>query len=131
MTDFERVPAIGGMTFSDAVVVPAEPGRWIYIAGQIAVDPEIGPAEVTSDVATQSHAIFDQIENRLADFEADLSNVVQISVHMTSFDEYSVFGQVRAERFGDTLPVSTAVQVAGLLLGATVEVGAVAFVPSA
>lgn len=130
MTDFERVPAIAGMTFSDAVGVPAAQGRWVHIAGQLAVDPEVGLAEVTGDVASQANAIFDQMEALLAKFDADLSSVVRINVYLTSFDEYSSFGKVRAERFGEHLPVSTAVQVAGLLLSAKIEIDAVAFLPA-
>jgi len=36
---------------------------------------------------------------------------------------------VRGERFGTNLPASVAVQVAGVLNGALIEINAVAFIP--
>jgi 2-iminobutanoate/2-iminopropanoate deaminase len=57
--------------------------------------------------------------------------VVRITVYLTGLDDYAEFSRVRAERFGDSLPASAAVQVAGLLLGALVEIEAVAFVAEA
>ena len=41
---------------------------------------------------------------------------------------YAEFSKVRGEVFLDTPPTSTAVQVAGLLLGARIEIDAVAFI---
>ena len=44
-------------------------------------------------------------------------------------DEYGDYNRVRGERFGANLPASAAVQVAGLLRGALIEIDAVAFIP--
>ena len=44
--------------------------------------------------------------------------------------ELADYARVRRERFGDALPASAAVRVAGLLEGALVEVEAIAFVPA-
>lgn len=129
VNDVERVPAVGGMSFSDVIAAPAD-GRWLHIAGQVAIDPEVGLADITGDVESQTTAIFNQIETHLVAFGADLSNVVRLTVYLTSLDEYPTFSRLRKERFGDTLPVSTAVQVAGLLLNASVEIDAVAFIPA-
>jgi 2-iminobutanoate/2-iminopropanoate deaminase len=122
----ERVPSTLA-SFSDAVTV-AGPGRWIHVAGQVALDAE---GEVSGDLAGQTNVTLDHIERILNGVGADLSHVVRITVYLTGLDDYAEFSRVRAERFGDSLPASAAVQVAGLLLGALVEIEAVAFVAEA
>jgi 2-iminobutanoate/2-iminopropanoate deaminase len=122
----ERVPSTLA-SFSDAVTV-AGPGRWIHVAGQVALDAE---GKVSGDLAGQTNVTLDHIERILNGVGADLSHVVRITVYLTGLDDYAEFSRVRAERFGDSLPASAAVQVAGLLLVALVEIEAVAFVAEA
>jgi 2-iminobutanoate/2-iminopropanoate deaminase len=114
-------------SFSDAVAVDG-PGRWIHVAGQVAMDEE---GRVTAQgLAEQTHVTLDHIERILGGFGADLSHVVKVTVYLTELDDYAEFSRVRAERFGETLPASAAVQVAGLLLDAKVEIETVAFLPA-
>jgi 2-iminobutanoate/2-iminopropanoate deaminase len=124
----ERLAAGGGWSFSEAVCIE-DPGRWIHVAGQVASDPAAGMPEVTGDMESQANAIFDRIESHLSHFGGSLSHVVRITAFMTSFDEYGAFSRVRAERFEGNLPASAAMHVAGLLLNASLEVEAVAFIP--
>jgi 2-iminobutanoate/2-iminopropanoate deaminase len=123
----ERYPsAFAPTSFADAVAVDA-PGRWIHVSGQVGMDED---GKVEGDLAAQSHRTIDHLERILAEAGAALSDVVRIVVYLTSLDEYAAFSAVRSERFGDSLPASAAVQVAGLLLGAAIEIEAVAFVPA-
>jgi len=119
----ERIPS-DFASYSDAVAVDG-PGRWIQVAGQVGMDAD---GKVEGDLAAQTHATLDNIEKVLAKVGADLTDVVKIVVYLTSLDDYASFSAVRAERFGDVLPASAAVQVAGLLLGAEIEIEALAFV---
>lgn len=84
---------------------------------------------VSGGIAAETEATFAAIERILAKAGAGLQDIVRVGVFMTDLDEYGEFSRVRAERFGDTPPASAAVQVAGLLLGARIEIDAVAFVP--
>lgn len=120
----ERVPS-DFASYSDVVAVD-DPGRWIHVAGQVGMDDE---GKVEGDLAAQTNATLDHVERILAKVGASLADVIKITVYLTSFDDYASFSRVRAERFGDRLPASAAVQVADLLLGAEVEIEAVAFVP--
>lgn len=121
----ERFPSsFAPSSFADAVAVDG-PGRWIHVAGQVGMDAD---GVVEGDLAAQTHATFDHVERILAAAGASLADVVKITVYLTSLDDYASFSAVRAERFGGTLPASAAVQVAGLLLGAEVEIEALAFV---
>lgn len=113
--------------FSDAVSVEG-PGRWIHVSGQVGFDEEMKLVE--GGLAAETNATFDCIERALAKAGADLSHVIRITVFMTELSDYADFSRVRAERFGEDVPASAAVGVAALLVGAAIEIDAVAFVPS-
>ncbi|HXJ27839.1 MAG TPA: RidA family protein [Streptosporangiaceae bacterium] len=123
----DRTPSAIGWSFSDVVSVSG-PGRWLHVSGQVAFDKN---GEVHGSVGEQSHGCFDHIEAVLARAGAALEHVVRITVYLTDLTDYAEFSAARAERFAGHLPASSAVQVAGLLVGATVEIDAVAFVPDA
>ena len=115
----ERVPVTGSASYSKAVVVSG-PGRTVYVSGGLS--PK-------GTMAEQANACFDQIESTLRAVGGSLEHVVRITAWLTQLDEYGDYNRVRGERFGAHLPASAAVQVAGLLQGALIEIDAVAFIP--
>jgi 2-iminobutanoate/2-iminopropanoate deaminase len=120
----ERVPSEFA-SYSDVVAVGG-PGKWVHVAGQVGMDAE---GKVEGDLAAQTNATLDHIERNLAKVGGTLADVVKITTFVLDFDDYASFSKVRAERFGDNLPASSAVAVADLLLGSLVEIEAVAFIP--
>jgi hypothetical protein len=58
-----------------------------------------------------------------------MNHVVSIRTYLTDLGPYAVFSRIRGEFFARDPPTSTAVQVAGLLLNARIEIDAVAFLP--
>jgi len=115
----ERVAGRSGASFSRAVAVSG-PGKTVYVSGTIARG---------GTLAEQANGCIDQIEAALREAGGSLEHVVRITAWLTRLDEYAEYNRVRAERFKDHLPASAAVQVAGLLQGALIEIDAVAFVP--
>ncbi len=118
-------PASG---FSDAVTAVG-PGRLIHVAGNVG----FGAAGkvVEGGMGAEARATFDNIERTLSEVGAKMSDVVKINAFVTSLEDYAEYAQARAERFGEQLPASATVQVAGLLVGAQIEIDAVAFIPDA
>jgi 2-iminobutanoate/2-iminopropanoate deaminase len=116
-------PASG---FSDAVTAVG-PGRLIYVSGNVGLgsDGKLVPGGMRAEAG----ATLDNIERILEAAGTDISHVVKINAFVTSLEEYQAYASVRSERFGDKLPASATVQVAGLLMGAHIEIDAVAFVP--
>ena len=115
----ERVPVAGAATYSKAVVVRGA-GRTVYVSGNIASG---------GSLAEQANGCIDQIDEALRAVGGSLEHVVRITAWLTRLDEYGEYNRVRGERFGAHLPASAAVQVAGLLRGALIEIDAVAFIP--
>jgi 2-iminobutanoate/2-iminopropanoate deaminase len=116
-------PAVG---FSDAVSTSG-PGRTIHVAGTVGFGDD--GKVVPGGMEAETRATFANIERTLRASGADMSNVVKINAFVTSLDSYSEFAKVREEVFAGHLPASATVQVAGLLVGAQIEIDAVAFVP--
>jgi enamine deaminase RidA (YjgF/YER057c/UK114 family) len=115
----ERVPGAGSASFSKAVVVSGA-GRTVYISGNISP---------RGSMADQANGCIDEIEAALRAVGGSLEHVVRITAWLTSLDQYGEYNRVRGERFGAALPASAAVQVAGLLRGALIEIDAVGFIP--
>jgi 2-iminobutanoate/2-iminopropanoate deaminase len=114
--------------YSEVVSVQG-PGRWIHVAGQVALGDDNKLVE--GDMAAQTERTLDHVERVLRRAGAELSDVVKITVYMTSLDDYAAFSEVRGRRFGNNPPASAAVRVSGLMLDAAIEIEAVAFVPEA
>ena len=115
----ERVPGAKGASYSKAVAVSGA-GRTVYVSGHLA------PGR---SMAEQTNGCIDQIEAAIRAVGGSLEHVVRITAWLTSLEEYAEYARVRGERFGVSLPASAAVQVAGLLQGALIEIDAVAFIP--
>ena len=115
----QRLSVGGTATFSKAVVVSG-PGRTVYVSGNISPH---------GSLAEQTNGCIDEIEAALRAVGGSLEHVVRINAWLTRLDEYAEYNRVRVERFGASLPASAAVQVAGLLRGALIEIDAIAFIP--
>ncbi len=115
------------MSISKAVAVGG-PGRWVFLSGQVGrgEDGTIVPGGARSEALKT----FENLLGALSELGGTRRDVVRITAYLTSLDDYAEFNSARKEVFGDALPASTAVQVAGLLGAARVEIDAVAFVPS-
>lgn len=124
----ERLTTKPASGFSDAVA-SVGPGSLIHVAGNVGFGPD--GKVVPGGMEAEAQATFDHIERALEAAGADMSNVVKITAFVTSLEDYPAYAAVRAARFGETLPASATVQVAGLLVGAHIEIDAVAFVPEA
>lgn len=122
----ERLAGPVGATYSEGVVVSG-PGRWIHVAGQVATGPD--GKVVDGDLGVQTNVTLNNIQQILERAGADLRHVIRITAYLKSLDEYTKFAHVRSERFAEGFPASAAVQVADLLLGAAIEIDAIAFVP--
>ncbi|MHB8242164.1 MAG: RidA family protein [Solirubrobacteraceae bacterium] len=124
----ERLTTNPASGFSDAVTAVG-PGRLIHVSGSVGFGPD--GKVVPGGMGAEAKATFDNIERTLQKAGADMSHVVKINAFVTSLDEYADYASERARRFGEELPASATVQVAGLLVGAQIEIDAVAFVPGA
>jgi len=113
-------------SFSEALRIDTEAGSWIFVAGQVgvAIPPDNKPISFEQEV----RVTFDRIRESLRKLDASMDKIVSIKVYLTDLAPYAEFSKVRGEVFPHNPPTSSAVQVAGLLLGARIEIDAVAFI---
>lgn len=113
-------------SFSEALRIDTAAGSWIFIAGQVGVT--IPPDNKAISFEQEVRVTFNRIRESLSKLDADMDKIVSIKVYLTDLAPYVDFSKVRGEFFPHNPPTSTAVQVAGLLLGARIEIDAVAFI---
>jgi 2-iminobutanoate/2-iminopropanoate deaminase len=114
-------------SYGEATVVTAREGRWVHVSGQGALDASGRVTE--SDFEREATGCFERVKGVLERAGATMRDVVRITAYLTDLADYPAYTRARASAFGDELPASAAVQVAGLLAGMSVEIDAVAFVP--
>lgn len=122
-----RVPELAEPVshYTDAV----RAGELLFVSGCIAVDGD-GALVGGDDVVAQTRQVFANLTAALAAAGASLQDIVKVTVYLTDVRDRAAVNTVREERFGDTRPASTLVEVSNLVLdGARVEIDAVAVLP--
>jgi enamine deaminase RidA (YjgF/YER057c/UK114 family) len=112
-------------------VVEVLSGRPVYIAGQVAMDPEgnlVGPG----DLRAQTHQVFANLRAALEAVGATFSDVVKFNYYVLDASQASVVREVRDAYIDpDHRPASTLVQVGRLFAeDYLIEVEAVALLPA-
>jgi len=103
-------------------------GDWLICSGQVGL---AGGALVDGGVEAQTRQALTNLAGLLAGEGAALDDVVKTTVFLADINDYGAVNQVYAEVFAGHRPARSAVAVAGLPLGALVEVEAWARVTSA
>jgi enamine deaminase RidA (YjgF/YER057c/UK114 family) len=112
--------------FSAAVVVPLGPRSLVFISGEVGRDHT--GAIVSGGFEAEVRQLFANLGYALERSGATFKDVVRITAYLTDLAEYAVYARVRSEHFGEDWPASATVGVADLLLGAKLEVDAMAVV---
>jgi len=105
-------------------------GHLLYCSGQTPIDPATG-ALVEGDVDVQTMRVFDNLEAVLQDAGLSMDDVVKCNVYLTDMADFAAMNAAYERRFTRPFPARTTVAVAGLPLGARVEIELVAQRPSA
>lgn len=116
----DRAPAAVG-PYAQAV----ESGDHVFLSGQTPIDPATGRL-VEGDVGAQADRCFDNLEAVLTAAGLTLYDVVKVNVYLTSMDDFAEMNVAYARRFTEPYPARTTVAVAGLPLGARIEIELVA-----
>jgi 2-iminobutanoate/2-iminopropanoate deaminase len=102
-------------------------GSWLVVSGQLGVrDGTI----VAGGIAAQTAQAIANLARLLAEHGASLVDVVKTTVFMADIADFAAVNEAYVTAFGDHRPARSAVAVAGLPLGASVEVEAWAYRPS-
>ncbi|MFN8581656.1 MAG: RidA family protein [Gemmatimonadaceae bacterium] len=104
-------------------------GELLYLSGQTPIDPSTGKL-VEGDVGAQTMRVFDNLEAVLKDAGLSMDDVIKCNVYLTSMSDFPAMNGAYQQRFSTPYPSRTTVAVAGLPLGARVEIELVAKRPA-
>lgn len=116
----ERAPrAIG--PYVQAVQV----GEWIFVSGQIPLDPETGEL-VPGGIREQTDRVLQNIRAILEAAGSSLDQVVKATVYLTDLNDFSEMNEVYARYFPGEKPARATVQVSRLPRDARIEMDVIA-----
>lgn len=116
----DSAPAAIG-PYSQAIVV----NGLVYTSGQTPLVPGT-KSLVEGDIQAQTRQVLDNVKAILEAAGTSMASVVKTTVYLQSMSDFAAMNEVYASYFGDKPPARTTVAVAGLPLGAHVEIEAVA-----
>ena len=99
----------------------ARSGDFIFCSGQIPLDPETMKI-VEGGIEAQTKQVFENIRAVLATSGATLNDVVKTTIFLTDMGDFPTVNGIYADNFGDHKPARSTIEVAGLPLGAAVEI---------
>jgi 2-iminobutanoate/2-iminopropanoate deaminase len=99
-----------------------------FVSGIIGQNRDDG-AVVFTDVTAQCEAIFDNVQTLLGEVGLELQHLVRTTLYLTDYADFGALNAVYDRRSSAPHPARTTVQVAGLPLGAAVQVDAVVAFP--
>lgn len=103
-------------------------GGWVFLSGQIALDPERGRL-VDGSIEDETRQVLTNLRAVLAADGLDLDAIVRTTVYLADLADFPRVNQVYAEFFHEPFPARATVQVAGLPRGARIEIDAIAITP--
>ncbi len=119
-------PPVG--KYSHAVRIETGDTAFIFVAGQIALDPS-GNLVGENDIVRQTEFIFEQIATILQAAGGSLGDVIKTNIYTTDMSQYGKVAEVRNRYFADNPPATTFVEVSKLVReGWMVEIEVVAAV---
>ena len=100
---------------------------FVYAAGQTPIDPATGKL-VEGDVGVQTRRVLQNVSAILEAAGTSLSKAVKTTVFLADMGSFAAMNAVYAEFFPEHPPARSTFAVAGLPLGASVEIECVALV---
>ena len=102
-----------------------ETESFVFFSGQVPIVPAEGKL-IEGDMATQTDQALKNLGEVLKAAALSYAHVVKTTIFLIDMADFATVNTVYAKYFGETKPARTTVAVAGLPLGARVEIDAIA-----
>ena len=100
-------------------------GNLVFTAGQVPLDPETGWL-VEGDIVAQAERALKNIEAVLEAAGSGLDRILRLDVYLTDLGQFQAVNGYMSGVFKDEPPARVTVEVAGLPMGAEIEIAAIA-----
>lgn len=105
----------------------AASGQFIFVAGQIPLDPKTGALIGGDDVAAQTKQVLANLNAILQEAGVSFNDVVKTTVFLADMNDFAAMNAVYTEAFGEaTAPARACVEVARLPKDVRVEIDCIA-----
>lgn len=120
-----QTPAAPAAIGPYAQAIEASGQRFLFLSGQIALDPLSGEM-VNASVADEIAQVLKNLGAVLAAAGANATNIVKATILLTDMGDFQLVNEAYAGFMGDHRPARAAFAVAALPKGARVEIEAIA-----
>lgn len=98
--------------------------EFVFTSGQIPLNPETG--ELETEITAAARQVLNNIKAILEEAGSSIDKVIKCTVFLADINDFAAVNEVYKEFFNDHKPARSAIQVAALPLGASVEIEAIA-----
>ncbi|MRR15103.1 MAG: reactive intermediate/imine deaminase [Deltaproteobacteria bacterium] len=114
----DKLPVAG--PYSAAV----EAGGFIFISGQLPVNPETG--DIIMDIRAATHQILTNLQTLLEESGLSLKNIVKTTLFLKHISDFAAVNEIYAGFFPQEPPARSTVEVSALPKGVPLEIEAIA-----
>jgi 2-iminobutanoate/2-iminopropanoate deaminase len=107
------------LPFSDGI----EAGNTLYLAGQQGTDSN---GKLKEGISDQTEAALENIKEIVTKAGFEMKDVVNVNVYLSDMSDFIAMNKVYTAFFASPKPARTAIQAAGLVGGAKIEISAIA-----
>ena len=101
-------------------------GDYVFLSGQIPLDGATGKL-VVGGIEAQTQQVFDNIKALLDNAGVTMEHVVKATVFMLDLSEFAAMNGIYEKNVAAPYPARSTIQVAGLPMGAKVEIEMIAW----
>lgn len=102
-----------------------ENGGFVFISGQIAIDPASGEMYSGADIAEETRRVMENLKAIIHASGSEMSDVLKCTIFLRDMADFSAVNAVYGEYFPEYAPARETVAVSGLPKNARVEISAV------
>src|SRR6266852_508696 len=133
LADFNKVNETYGRYFQKAPraigpysqAIEASAGSFVFVSGQIPVDPATGQL-VQGDIVAQTERVMQNLKAVLAGAGASFDDVVKTNIYLADLNDFTPMNETYGRYFQKSPPARATVQMAALPQGARIEIECVA-----
>jgi 2-iminobutanoate/2-iminopropanoate deaminase len=114
----DKLPVLGPYS------VAVEAGSFIFISGQIALDPKTG--EVVTDIKSATKQVLTNMQTILEAAGLKLSSIVKTTIYLKNISDFAAVNEIYAGFFPQEPPARSTIEVSSLPKGVPIEIEAIA-----
>ncbi len=103
-----------------------EANGFIFISGQIAINPETGMMIEHADIKAETRQVMENLKEIITASGSSMSNIVKCTIFLRDMKSFGDVNSVYHDYFQNDPPARETVEVSGLPKNANVEISAIA-----